>query len=185
MALPTWFTIGIIVTFSPEFAKLQNVKGIADASIPISCCYIGITIGDFLSGLLSQVFRTRRKIMILFLLMSLGSFIWFHFIDGYTPEMYYLYFIILGVSVGFWAVMVTIAAESFGTNLRSTVTTTVPNFVRGSFLLISMLYTALKSNGVSALNAVFITGLICVTISLVMAWRTEETYGKDLDYVES
>jgi len=184
MALPTWFTIGIIVSFSPEFAKIQGIEGIKDASIPITCCYIGITIGDFLSGLLSQLFRTRRKIMILFLVLSLFCFIWFYFIKDYSPQMYYLFFILLGISVGFWAVMVTIAAESFGTNLRSTVTTTVPNFVRGSLVLITILYKTLQAQGITKLDAVLITGLFCVGTSLVMAWRTEETFGKDLDYLE-
>ncbi len=184
MGLPTWFTIGIIVTFSPEFAKTQGIKGIADASIPITCCYIGITIGDFLSGLFSQLFKTRRKVMILFLSMSFFAFIWFYFIKDYTPTMYYIFFILLGISVGFWAIMVTIATESFGTNLRSTVTTTVPNFVRGSLVLITILYKALQSWGITKMDAVLITGLFCVCISLYSAYKTEETYGKDLDYVE-
>jgi MFS family permease len=67
IGLPTWFTIGIIVSFSPEFAKLQGVEGIKDASIPITCCYIGITLGDFICGFLSQIFKTRRTVMLLFL----------------------------------------------------------------------------------------------------------------------
>lgn len=185
IGLPTWFTIGIIVSFSPEFAKLQGIKGITDASIPITCCYIGITIGDFLSGLLSQLFRTRRKIMILFLLLSLVSFVWFYFIKDYSPMAYYAFFVWLGISVGFWAVMVTIATESFGTNLRATVTTTVPNFVRGALVLITILYKSLQASGVGKMDAVLITGLFCVITSLVMAWRTEETFGKNLDYLET
>jgi putative MFS transporter len=185
IGLPTWFTIGIIVSFSPEWAKMQGIEGIKDASIPITCCYIGITVGDFLCGLMSQIFKTRRKVMLLFLGLSLLSFIWFYFIKDYTPTQYYLFFIWLGISVGFWAVMVTIATESFGTNLRATVTTTVPNFVRGSLVLITILYKFLQSQGVAKMEAVLITGIVCVTISLIMAYRTEETYGKDLDYLET
>jgi len=185
MGLPTWFTIGLVVSFSPEFAKIQGVEGIKDASIPITCCYIGITIGDFLSGLLSQLLKTRRKIMLLFLSLSVVSFIWFYNIHNYTPTMYYIFFILLGISVGFWAILVTIATESFGTNLRSTVTTTVPNFVRGSLVLITILYKALQSQGLNRLDAVLITGLFCAGLSIWMAWRSEETYGKDLDYVET
>jgi len=185
MGLPTWFTIGLVVSFSPEFAKIQGVEGIKDASVPITCCYIGITIGDFVSGLLSQLLKTRRKIMLLFLSLSLISFIWFYNIHNYTSTMYYIFFILLGISVGFWAILVTIATESFGTNLRATVTTTVPNFVRGSLVLITILYKALQSQGLNRLDAVLITGLFCVGLSLWMAWKSEETYGKDLDYVES
>lgn len=185
MGLPTWFTIGLVVSFSPEFAKIQGIEGIKDASIPITCCYIGITIGDFLSGLLSQLLKTRRKIMLLFLSWSVVSFIWFYNIHSYTPTMYYIFFILLGISVGFWAILVTIATESFGTNLRSTVTTTVPNFVRGSLVLITILYKALQSQGLNRLDAVLITGLFCAGLSIWMAWRSEETYGKDLDYVET
>lgn len=184
MALPTWFTIGIIVSFSFEFAPLQGIVGVKDASEPIICCYIGITIGDFLSGLLSQLFKTRRKIMLLFLGFSFFTILWFYFIQGYTPLMYNIYFIILGISVGFWAIMVTIAAESFGTNIRATVTTTVPNFVRGSLVLITILYKGLQHYGIEKLTSVLITGLLCVTVSLLMAWFSEETYGKDLDYLE-
>ncbi|MCB9250975.1 MAG: MFS transporter [Flavobacteriales bacterium] len=185
MGLPTWFTIGIIVSFSPEFAKLQGVEGVNDASVPVTMCYIGITLGDFLSGLLSQLFKTRKKIMIAFLLWSLGSFIWFYLIKDYTAEIYYLYFLLLGISVGFWAILITIAAESFGTNLRSTVATTVPNFVRGSLVLITLFYTSLQTQGIGKLQAVFITGTVCVLISLYMSWKSEETFGKDLDYVET
>ena len=185
MGLPTWFTIGLVVSFSPEFAKIQGIEGIKDASIPITCCYIGITIGDFVSGLLSQLLKTRRKIMLLFLSLSAASFLWFYNIHNYSATMYYVFFVLLGISVGFWAILVTIATESFGTNLRATVTTTVPNFVRGSLVLITILYKALQSQGLNRLDAVLITGLFCVGLSLWMAWRSEETYGKDLDYVES
>lgn len=184
IGLPTWFTIGIIVSFSPEFAKLQGVEGIKDASIPITCCYIGITLGDFICGFLSQIFKTRRKVMLLFLSLSMFSFVWFYLIKDYTPMQYYIFFIWLGISVGFWAVMVTIAAESFGTNLRSTVTTTVPNFVRGALVVITILYKAFQSMGIAKMEAVLITGVIVAGISLIMAYRTEETYGKDLEYIE-
>lgn len=184
MGLPTWFTIGLIVSFSPEFAKIQGIEGIRDASVPITCCYIGITIGDFVSGLLSQVLKTRRKIMILFLSLSLVSFIWFYNIQNYSHVMYYVFFVLLGISVGFWAILVTIATESFGTNLRATVTTTVPNFVRGSLVLITILYKSLQGAGLNRLDAVMVTGVFCVLLSLWMAWSSEETYGKDLDYTE-
>ena len=145
---------------------------------------IGITLGDFICGFLSQIFKTRRKVMLLFLSLSMFSFVWFYLIKDYTPMQYYIFFIWLGISVGFWAVMVTIAAESFGTNLRSTVTTTVPNFVRGALVVITILYKAFQSMGIAKMEAVLITGVIVAGISLIMAYRTEETYGKDLEYIE-
>ena len=82
------------------------------------------------------------------------------------------------------AIMATIAAESFGTNIRATITTTVPNFVRGSLVLLTILYKGLQQYGIEKLTSVLITGLLCVTVSLLMAWFSEETYGKDLDYLE-
>ena len=101
-----------------------------------------------------------------------------------SPEYYYLLCFLLGCSVGYWAIFVTVAAEQFGTNLRATVTTTVPNFVRGSVVLISTAFTALRSN-VGTIQSALTVGIVCVTIGLFALKRLKESFGRDLNWIES
>jgi MFS transporter, putative metabolite:H+ symporter len=183
IGLPMWFVVGILVMFSPEFAVKLGVKGTVSAAQSIMYCYSGLVVGDLLSGFLSQYFRSRRRIVLIFLLMAAvlsGVYLNSH---NLPLNLFYALVFIIGVSIGYWAVFVTIASEQFGTNLRATVTTTVPNFVRGGVVVITLSFDALKSSfGVQGGAA--IVGAFTFFMGLFALFFMEETYSKDLNYLE-
>lgn len=183
LGTPTWFVVGILIAFSNKFAIEMNVKDPISPGDAIAFTYAGITLGDFSSGFISQVWKSRRKVLLLFLLLT-SAFVFLYFqMHGVGKWTFYSVCFGLGFSVGFWAIFVTVAAESFGTNLRATVAITVPNFARGMLPLISALFLALQHT-FSYLNSAIIVSVICIGIALITAYNIEETYGKDLNYLE-
>src|ERR1044072_1351839 len=146
LGTPTWFVVGILIAFSNKFAIEMGVRDAISPGDAIAFTYAGLTLGDFSTGLISQLWKSRRKVMLLFLLFT-AAFVFIYFqMHGATKWTFYAVCFGLGFSVGFWTIFVTIAAESFGTNLRATVATTVPNFARGLLPLISMLFVALQGS---------------------------------------
>ena len=184
IGLPTWYVVGILVTFSPEFARALGVTGEIQAGTAVMLCYLGITLGDFLSGSASQWFRSRRKVVAAFLSASLLVVGVYFCARGSSVNGFYAIIFFLGVTMGYWAVFVTIGAEQFGTNLRATVATTVPNFARGALPLIALSFAAAKGTSLGLLGGGLLVGVVCIAIALVALVGLEETYGKDLDYVE-
>lgn len=183
IGFPTWFVIGILVTFSPEFAKAMGVEGTINAGTSVMFAYGGLVAGDLVSGLLSQLLRSRIKVMYIFLALSALSVFVFLNVGAVSPDMIYVLCAMLGFSVGFWVIFVTIAAEQFGTNLRATVTTTVPNFARGALVFITMLFrTAEGYFGI--LTGAMLVGAFCIAISLLFLKGMKETFDEDLNYVE-
>lgn len=183
LGTPTWFVVGILIAFSNKFATVMNVKGAISPGDAVAFCYAGLVLGDFTTGFLSQVWRSRRKVMLLFLVLTGVMVTVYLNLHGVETWVFYTVCFILGFSVGFWAIFVTIAAESFGTNLRATVATTVPNFARGMLPLISFLFIKVN-NYFSYLQSGAIVAVICIGIALITAWKVEETFGKDLNYLE-
>lgn len=183
IGLPTWFVIGILVTFSPEFAKALNVKGAVNAAHAVAFAYLGITFGGFASGYLSQQMRSRKKVVLGFLLFSALCLAAYLLARGCADGTFYLIILLLGFGMGYWTVFVTIAAEQFGTNIRATVATTVPNFIRGSLVPIALAFNYLKPQ-TGILGSAAIVGAICFVIALWALRGLDETCGKDLDYVE-
>lgn len=175
--------IGILITFSPELAKALNIADPISAGKSIMWAYVGLSAGDLGSGLLSQYLKTRKRVVLLFLTMTAV------FISIYasgiitTAFQFYATCAALGFATGYWAVFVTIAAEQFGTNLRATVATTVPNFVRGSVVLITLSFNELKPH-FGIINGALIVGAVCLLLAFSALWKLSETYGKDLDYFE-
>ncbi len=184
IGVPVWFVVGILVTFSPELAKELGVSGPIAAGKSIMYCYIGLALGDFASGFLSQILRTRRKVVAAFLGLTTAATMFYIFgAHQISPFGFYTLCVVLGFGVGYWAVFVTIAAEQFGTNLRATVTTSVPNFVRGAVLPLTLSFRALSpSQGL--LHAALIVGVVSIIIASTALWFMQETYGKDLNYNE-
>lgn len=183
-----WFVVGVLITFSPEFAKYLHVQD-ADtiaAGKAIAWCYFGLVLGDMATGLLSQKLRSRKKVMAVFLSLSLVViFIYVHAV-GISAAMFYGLCFLLGFANGYWVIFVTIAAEQFGTNIRATVTTTVPNFVRGALPLIILSYQFFRDKTFSG-NIVFASMVmagILATISFLALWKMKETFSEDLDYTE-
>ncbi|MFN8309807.1 MAG: MFS transporter [Chitinophagales bacterium] len=183
IGLPTWFAIGILVTFSPEFSQLLHIKGVIKGGDAIMYTYAGITAGDFLCGYLSQMLRSRKKAVFLFLALTALGFVFYFNADGFSARWFYAIMVFIGVGTGFWAVIITNAAEQFGTNIRATVATTVPNFIRGSLPLIALFYTMLQSH-FTKLHAAALVGFVIIVLPMLALYFTEETFGKDLDYTE-
>ncbi len=183
LGLPVWFVIGVPVTFSPEFGKALNTTDILSAGKAIMYSYIGLAIGDLLSGILSQVLKSRKKVLIVFIISSLITIIYSLYSGIQSGFEWYFACCLMGISVGFWALFVTVASEQFGTNIRATVTTTVPNFVRGAVVPITLGFNFLKDD-FGIINSAFIVGIICIGLALFSAIKLPETFGKDLNYIE-
>jgi len=183
IGVPTWFVVGVLITFSPEFARSLGVSGPVAAGNSVMFCYLGLVFGDLASGLLSQLLRSRRQVVFIFLLITLGGIGWYFLAAGVSVAMFYAICTFLGFGSGYWAIFVTIAAEQFGTNLRATVATTVPNFVRGMVVPITMLFQLCRKEfGLE--SGALIVGALCMVVALHSLWRLEETFHKDLDYYE-
>ena len=186
IGLPTWYVIGILVNLSNRFATGIYGENAIVSGKSIMYAYVGIALGDISSGLISQLFKSRKKALYLFYAMTIVSVALFFSPLNNSDTTMYMICAALGFSTGFWAIFVTIGAEQFGTNLRATAATTIPNMVRGSLPLINLLFINVfqASWGWKIVKSGVITGILVMIITLVAAWFTEETFSKDLDYVE-
>jgi Arabinose efflux permease len=181
IGLPTWYVIGILVSFSKEFAEGMGVTGKIDPGKSIMFAYATIAVGDIAAGLLSQVLRSRKNALYIFYAITAIGLLWFF--NGTSVASLYGACALLGFGTGFWSIFVTMAAEQFGTNIRATVTTTVPNMVRGALILISLLFTWLQTFN-SYVTSGLITGIVAMVIGIASVILSEETFHKDLNYVE-
>ncbi|HUR11316.1 MAG TPA: MFS transporter [Flavitalea sp.] len=183
IGLPTWFVIGILVSFSKEFGEKMHVTGAVDPGRAIMFAYAAISIGDVAIGLISQWLKSRKKALYIFYAITVIAMIWFFNLEGQSVSSLYAACALLGFGTGFWAIFVTMAAEQFGTNIRATAATTVPNMVRGSLTLISLLFASLQPS-LGYVQSAMVTGGILMVITVIAAVMSDETFGKDLDYVE-
>ncbi len=184
VGLPTWYVIGVLITFSPVFATHFGITGAFDSGKAIMVAYVGISIADVLAGLTSQALRSRKKAMAVFYgLTILFITLFFTTKGGGSATGLYWLCAAMGFSTGFWAIFVTMGAEQFGTNLRATAATTVPNFVRGMLPLMILLCNFLRSK-TDYVTGAWMGGIIIMAIAITALINTKETFGKDLDYVE-
>jgi predicted MFS family arabinose efflux permease len=184
IGLPTWFVIGILATFSNEFGDALGIEPSIQPGLSIMWCYVGLSVGDVSSGFISQRLGSRRKAVLLMMLLTLVTSAFYLFAGLKTANVHYGVMLILGFGIGYWAMFVTIGAEQFGTNLRATAATTIPNMVRGTVVLMTTLFGSLK-NVVPATEAGSWVGLICFAIGIYSVLTSRETHGKDLDFLES
>jgi MFS family permease len=186
IGLPTWFVIGVLVNYSNKFASELYSNNLIDSGKSIMYAYVGIAIGDIVIGYVSQYYKSRKKALLVFYSLNIvGMILFFSFFNNSDNSMYAICGF-LGFSTGYWAIFNTMAAEQFGTNLRATAATTIPNMVRGALPLINFLFLDIlqKQVGWSVVNSGILTGAIVMTITLVAFVYTEETFHKDLDYME-
>ncbi|MBN8720919.1 MAG: MFS transporter [Sediminibacterium magnilacihabitans] len=187
IGLPTWYVIGILVNQSDRFGKAMFGSTTIDSGRAIMFAYAAIAVGDMFVGLVSQYFKSRKKALLLYYLLCIVSLILFF--SGYNRSDASMYTIsaLLGFSTGFWAIFITMGAEQFGTNLRATAATTIPNMVRGALPLTNILFLDVfqKSWGWPLVKSGIVTGVVVMGIALVAYYFTEDTYHKDLNYVES
>lgn len=186
LALPTWYTVSVLTINAPSFAQdALHISGTVKGSTSVMLHYIGAAIGSFLFGYLSMLFKSRKKAIILatssIAVLTAAYFSLF----GASSTLFYTVLLLLGIPMGgLWAIFVAAASEQFGTNIRATVTTTAPNFVRGATILITFLLGTLTPV-VGLWTSGVIVGVIFIGVALWSVFLTEETYGKDLDYVEA
>ncbi len=183
IGVPIYFTTGILFTFSPELTAGLGVKGTVTAGNAILYGSIGLTLGDLLAGLFSQLLKSRKRAVAMNLIVGFCLMLVYGFVPGLSSTAVYVLSFLIGITVGYWAVLVTMAAEQFGTNIRATVATTVPNFVRGSAALAVSGFLILKVH-MPVASAAMTVGAICFGLALLALTRIEETFHRDLDYEE-
>ena len=184
IGVPLWFVVGILVTLAPEFGRALGLTGEVTAGLAVFWCYFGLVFGDFLSGALSQLWHSRNKALQVFLAFCAALVgVYLFGIKGATPTTFYLVCFVLGLSVGFWALFVTVAAEQFGTNLRATVATTAPNFARGAVVGLVPAFKYLSAQ-LGMIPGAAVLGGATLLVAFWAVRTLPESYGKDLDYVE-
>jgi MFS transporter, putative metabolite:H+ symporter len=181
VGVPVWYVIGILVTFGDRLGGAMGV--VVSPATALMWCYAGCAVGDLGSGLLSQVLRSRKRALALFLALTVVAIAAYFLVGGTSEAAFYACCAALGAGAGYWAVFVTVAAEQFGTNLRATVATTTPNFVRGSAVLVAMAFEALVSP-LGLLGAAAAVGAIAIGIAVIGLATLRETFGVDLDFTE-
>lgn len=182
IGLPVWFVAGIVIAFSPELSTALGTQGVT-AARAVLISYIGVALGDLLCGVLSQVLKSRRRAMLWSLSLLLVLLLLLLRLHGLGLHGFYALCFGLGLSTGYWAVLVTTAAEQFGTNLRATVTTTVPNLVRASVIPLGLLYQQLVPT-LGTVETVRWLGGLCVAVAVVSLWLLPETYHRELAFLE-
>jgi MFS transporter, putative metabolite:H+ symporter len=185
VGVPIWYAVGILIFFCPELGKALGMP--ADA-LPVPgrallWCYAGLAVGDLSSGALSQVLRSRRKALAIFLALTALSVAAYFTVAPRSLTTFYAVCAVMGLATGYWAVFITSAAEQFGTNLRATVTTTAPNFVRGAVVPMTLIYKELRGSA-GIVEGAIIVGIVCIALGAIALWVLDETYGKDLDFTE-
>lgn len=186
IGLPTWYVIGILVNQSDKFGEKMFGSTTINSGRSIMFAYAGIAVGDIVVGLISQWFKSRKKALLLFYVLTIFSLLFFFSPYNNSDTTMYAVCGALGFSTGFWAIFVTMGAEQFGTNLRATAATTIPNMVRGALPLINMMFLDLfqRSWNWPLVQSGIVTGVIAIVITLIAFYFTEETFHKDLNYLE-
>ncbi len=185
IGLPTWLCIGLLVSFSDQFAQELGITGEVDPGRAIMYAYAAISLGDIQIGFLSRYLKSRKKALICYMGITL-VFILLFFIPSVNATPFSMYLICAGIGfgTGFWAIFITMAAEQFGTNLRATAATTIPNMVRGLLAIFILPVFQELRNHVGYLHAGMLTSAIVMIISLMAIYFVKETYGRDLDFLE-
>jgi putative MFS transporter len=187
LGVPVWYVIGLLINNAGEFAqKVFHITGEIVSAQAVMYHYIGASIGSIGWSLIGQWTHSRKKSLWLAMAV-LVTFTALYFMSfGASPLLFYTIVFFLGIAQGYWIIFVTVASEQFGTNLRATVTTTAPNFVRGSTIPVALLFQFLAVNMKWGLwQGALYTGILCIGLSIFALYKLDETYGKDLDYTES
>ncbi|CAN5677626.1 MFS transporter [soil metagenome] len=183
IGIPIWYVVGIFLTFAPEFGKAFGMTELPTGGDAVMYGYIGLSLGDLSSGLMSQWLQSRRRAIFLFLAITVVGVAAHLLIHHTSTTSFYSTCVVMGFGVGYWCMFVQVAAEQFGTNIRSTVTTSVPNFVRGAVIpLTASFQWALPHFG--AVGTSVIIGIVTLVITLAGLFALSESFHKDLDYEE-
>ena len=198
IGLPIWYAIGILITFSPEFARALSIPGTIKAGDAVMFSYLGLAAGDLSSGVISQWIGSRKKVVGAYTFMTLLFILFYLFLPVRTQEFFFAACFMVGFGIGYWALFVTIAAEQFGTNLRSTVATSVPNFIRGTVVPITIMFKFIRdviseqnvhlgeahARDTGLIYGALIVGVFTIAVAFVALRLIDETYGRDLNFEE-
>ena len=182
MGIPIWYCMGILVFMANQFAPEMGIASINPGKA-IMWAYIATSISDFSSGWFSHILKSRKKAILYMLLLTLVGVIIMLFSGKKTENMYYFYCFWIGFGSGFWAMLVTVVAEQFGTNLRSTATTSVPNMIRGSVPIMLIGFDYLKQTR-SVIISAAIVGAIAFAMGIYATLTISETHNREMDFVE-
>lgn len=183
IGVPVWYIIGVLVTFSDQFGKEFGITDI-DPGRAVMFLYLGIAAGNFSVGALSQKMQSRKKPLFIFSGITI-LFVILFFLQRGNEALFYTICMGLGFGAGFNVVYHTFAVEQFGTNLRASAAISVPNMVRGSLPLILLMFKQLRSFTGNYVKGAVVTGIILFIISLAASIFTRESFGEDLDYLET
>jgi MFS family permease len=184
IGVPIWYVVGILITFSPEFGTAMGMSPIPNAGRAVMFTYMGLAVGDLSSGWLSQYIGSRKRVLRWFLWLT-AIFVGIYFLPFAKPLAgFYALCFGLGFATGYWAVFVTVAAELFGTNLRATATTTVPNFVRGAVVPLTSTFQVLAP-AIGIIGSGLLVGAVALAFAAVALWLLDETWDRDLNFVET
>lgn len=183
IGMPTWYVVGILIFFSREFGKEFGIEEEISPGRAVMFAYVAISIGDVAIGLLSQWLKSRKKALYTFYGITVVAIALYFMQHGGSASNMYWICGLLGFGTGFWAIFVTMGAEQFGTNLRATAATTIPNMVRGALVGIAYLFEVFQEH-FSYINSGIITGVIVMVISIIAVILIDETFGKDLNFYE-
>lgn len=182
IAVQLWYIVGVLITLSPEFTRGLGLSQNIEAGEAVFYCYLGVILGGFLSGMLSQYLKSRKKAIIAFAISSTIGIIGYFFLDNISSELFYFICFLLGITCGYWSLFVQVSAEQFGTNIRATATTAITNFGRATVVPFSILFHTLKQD--YGLIAGLWVGLLSAALSLIPIFYLKETFHKDLDYYD-
>ena len=183
VAVPVWYIVGVIMNQSSQIYEELNASFVPEDGKAVMYCYIGLALGDLCSGILSQVLKSRKKAMLIFIIFSVLTWISFFTVAVQSETLFYICAVASGFAVGYWAIFITTSAESYGTNLRATASTTAPNFVRGALTLLLLAFQEL-SGSMGKPSAAMVVGVVTYVLAFLALYNLKETFGKDLSYHE-
>ncbi len=184
VGIPVWYVVGVLIKYSDAIGGALGLATLPDPAMAILFSYSGLALGDLSSGTLSQILKSRKRAVGIFLLITVVSIALYFLVGKSSIALFYACCALAGFGSGYWAVFMMSASEQFGTNLRATATTTAPNFVRGATVPITLTFAALKSSSLGVAGAALAVGVPCLLLAFIGLGSLEETYGKDLDFTE-
>lgn len=183
IGLPTWFCIGILAVFANQFGIALGIKETIDPGKAILWAYVGISAGDFASGFISTKLQSRKKAIFYMMLFTVIGVVCMLSGIVKSVESYYFFCVWLGLGTGYWALFVTVGAEQFGTNIRATAATTIPNIVRGLLVIMILIFNFFKPSA-GVLGAAAVVGFLAFGLGIYATLTIKETHNRDLDFTE-
>ncbi len=183
IGVPIWYVSGLIVTFSPEFGTALNLTRAITAAETLRWQAIGLAIGSALSGLISEMIKNRKQVVWACFSLMFALIIVLLNTGATNPTFFLATIFVIGLGQGYWTVFITMAAEQFGTNIRATVATSVPNFVRAMVVPMTMILSSLRHQ-VGLINGTMLIGSVVFGLAFWSLYAMKETYGRDINFVE-